>query len=191
MSRRRLAAVLVPLLLVAGSCGIPLGGGPEVLPGGVVTPALTAPAEPGSEVEPASRVTIFLVREGHLEPVTRSTPAARLGAAVRSLLEGPTAAEVVAGYRTAITPSTALRSAAVGGTTGVLDLSSELVEIGGQEQILAIAQLVLTATAVPGVERVRFLLEGREVEVPKPDGTLASGALSLSDYEVMRSPGPG
>ena len=63
------------------------------------------------------------------------------------------------------------------------------VEVGGQEQILAVAQVVLTATAVPGVERVRFLLEGEAVEVPRADGTLTSDSLQAADYQgLLRLP---
>ena len=91
-----------------------------------------------------------------------------------------------AGSRTAISPQTTLRSARLDGDTAVVDLSGALVEVGGQEQILAVAQIVLTATAVPGVGQVRFLLEGQAVEIPRADGTLTAETLRATDYQSLR-----
>jgi hypothetical protein len=183
--------VAASLLLLVGAiaCGIPLGGDPEPLPGGVVAPALSAPSEPAGTTDPVGGGTIFLVRDSHVEAVTRTLPSITLSAVVGALLKGANQREVAAGLRSAITEATTLRSADVAGSIAVLDLSAELVEIGGEEQILAVAQLVLTATTVPGVDRVSFLLEGRPVEVPTPGGTLSGEPLSAADYAPMRTPG--
>jgi spore germination protein GerM len=92
--------------------------------------------------------------------------------------------------RTAISPQAELRSAVLDGDTAVVDLSAAFVEVGGQEQILAVAQVVLTATAVPGVGRVRILLEGQAVEIPRADGTLSSESLGAADYERLLTAAP-
>jgi spore germination protein GerM len=76
------------------------------------------------------------------------------------------------------------------GDTVTVDLTAALVEVGGQEQILAVAQIVLTATAVPDVARVRLLLEGQAVEIPRADGTLTSDTLRSTDYEALLKPAP-
>jgi spore germination protein GerM len=104
------------------------------------------------------------------------------------LITGPTEAELGAGMRTAISPQTQLHSVAVNGTTAVIDVTSAFVEVAGQEQILALAQVVLTATTVPGITEVRFALEGQPVDVPRADGTLSSGPLSATDYAALREP---
>jgi len=62
------------------------------------------------------------------------------------------------------------------------------VAIGGQEQILALAQVVLTATSVAGVADVRFTLEDQPVDIPRGDGTLSSGPLTTRDYASLRGP---
>jgi len=163
--------------------------------GGVVMPAL-APSEsgppdsPASPNAPATDVAVFLVRADHLVKVVRSARRDDLTGALDVLLAGPTEPEFAAGIRTAISPETNLRSARLEGDTAIIDLSTAFVEIGGQEQITAVAQIVLTATAVPGVRRVRFLLEGEPVEIPRADGTLTSESLGPGDYEQLLSASP-
>jgi hypothetical protein len=178
-------ALLVALL--AASCGISAGA-PETLPGGIVTPAVP-PSPPEVAAGPAGSlrsVRIFLVTGTQLIDVPRSAPAPGLEATLRLLLEGPTAAEIAAGIRSAIAPGTELRSARVEAGSAVVDLSRTFVDLGGEEQILAVAQMVLTVTAVPRVDRVRFALDGEELEVPRPDGTLVPGPLTAGDYAALR-----
>lgn len=178
-------------VLAAAGCGIPSDQAPEALPGGVVSGALTSPDAPGGPQATPAQVSVFLVRAGAAVAVARQGTTADLGTAIRALLRGPTAEEVAAGLRTAITPGTRLRSAQVTDGTAVLDLTSAFVEVGGEEQILAVAQVVLTATARPGVERVSIALDGEVVEVPRADGTLAAGPLTAADYAALRDPSGG
>ena len=187
-------ALTLAATLVA-ACGIPQDREPTITPGGVVLPAV-APSEspaPGGPVSPSSPyadVTLFLVRAEHLVKVGRRAPRADLIGALNRLLAGPREAEYAAGIRTAISPQTALRSARLEGDTAVIDLSAAFVEVGGTEQILAVAQIVLTATAVPGAARVRLLLEGQAVEVPRADGTLSSESLGAADYHRLLTAAP-
>jgi hypothetical protein len=174
--------------VTAVACGVSAGA-PETLPGGVVTPAVPpSPPEAAAPGPSASLrpVRIFLVTGSQLIDVPRSTSAPGLEGTLKVLLEGPTAAEIAAGIRSAIAPGTQLRSARLEAGGAVVDLSRTFVDLGGEEQILAVAQLVLTATAVPGVDRVRFALDGAELEVPGADGTLVRGPLTAGDYAPLR-----
>lgn len=180
------AKLAVAAVLSAAACGISTQGSPEALPGGVVTPA---PIAAGGE-RPASRAPgarVFLVRDRCVVAVERTLAEPGLEATLRRLLEGPIEVEVAAGLRSAIPPLTGLRSVGQEGSTAMIDLTGAFVEVGGQEQILAVAQLVLTATSVPGVERARFALEGHGVEVPSAEGTLVPGPLSAADYVSARA----
>jgi hypothetical protein len=185
MSRRAPFLMAVAVVCTLGAaCGIPSDRQPTVLPGGVVAPAV-APSEPAGQPAADVDVSVFLVQAEQLVKVVRDAPSAGLRNALDLLLAGPREAELAAGLRTAISPQTALRSTRLAGDTGVVDLNVALVEVGGQEQILAVAQIVLTATAVPGVRQVRFLLEGQAVEIPRADGTLTSEALRPVDYQGL------
>lgn len=190
MSRIGRSPVLLALALAAvTACGIPQDAEPTTTPGGVVMPAVApsnaAPADPADPSPAEPNLAVFLVRADHLEKIVRGASEDDLTRTLSVLLAGPTEAELMAGLRTAIGPETELRSAHLEGDTAVVDLSAAFVEIGGQEQILAVAQIVLTATTVPGVGRVRFLLEGQAVEIPRADGTLTSESLGAADYEVL------
>lgn len=182
MRPRATRAFITAALLLPG-CGIPADRHPVAVPGGVVRPALgpttTTPA-------PSTQATIFFVQAERVVPVTRSTTRSDLQAVLQVLLSGPTETELAGGLRTAISTQSNIASVSADGNTAVVDLTATFVEVGGAEQILALAQLVLTATATPGITNVRFQLEGQGVEVPRADGTLSSGPLTASDYASLQ-----
>lgn len=186
MMRRDTTAFIAAALLVAG-CGIPADRHPVAVPGGVVRPALgpttTTPA-------PATRATIYFVQAERVVPVVRDTTRGDVHTVLQVLLNGPTDTELASGLRTAIRTQSNIRSVRTEGGTAVVDLTTTFVEVGGEEQILALAQLVLTATATPGITNVRFQLEGQAVEVPRADGTLSSGPLTETDYASLREAVP-
>jgi spore germination protein GerM len=184
MSRWRRTGLAVAALLVGGTCAIPTESVPEALPGGVVSPVHDAPGE--GTPSPSPPATVFLVRAGCVVPVERTLPRPDLDATLARLLDGPLEDEVAAGFRTAMPPGTELLSVRRVDGTAHIDLSGAFVEVAGEEQILAVAQLVLTATGVPGIERARFALEGSSVEVPTADGTLVPGPLTADDYAAIR-----
>lgn len=67
-----------------------------------------------------------------------------------------------------------------------VDLRSSIDDLGGDEQLLAVSQIVCTLTGRPGVGLVSFSLDGSPVDVPRPDGSLAGSAVSRDDYaEVL------
>lgn len=181
--RRATTTALVAAALLIAACGIPTDRHPTAVPGGVVRPALgptlTTPT-------PAIRSTVFFVQAESLVPVARSTTRPDVQTVLEVLFSGPTETELAAGLRTAISSQTNVRSIRTEGSTAVIDLTPTFVEVGGEEQILALAQIVLTATASPGITDVRFALEGQAVEVPRADGTLSSGPLRATDYESLR-----
>jgi hypothetical protein len=187
MKLRSRISTMALLSMTVTACGIPDDREPALLPGGVVTPAL-APREPGSSA-PLTEVPVFLVQTEHLVEVVRRAALGDLAGVLGRLLAGPKEEEFAAGIRTAIGPRTELRSALLHGDTATVDLSAAFVEVGGQEQILAVAQIVLTATSLPGIRQVRFLLEGQAVDVPRADGTLTSETLRRRDHEGLLGPG--
>lgn len=188
MRPSRLAALLAGIAL--GGCGIPQDRHPIVLPGGILNPAL-GPTRPAvSAPQPAVQATVFFVRSNRVVPVVRTLTGTGAGvdASLHELLGGPTDADLAAGLRTAISSPTELHLVRIDGAIAVVDLTRAFVDVGGEEQILALAQVVLTTTAVAGITSVRFALEGQPVEVPRSDGTLSAGPLTAADYAVLREP---
>jgi hypothetical protein len=190
--RRADLAAAATALVVAGSlvaCGIPADSQPQALarkdiPFDLLAPSTTiaAPGTPGARVP----LNVYLVGITGLVPVSREVRApATLTEALNALLTGPTDAEVADGLRTAVGTQTSISAGVVGFGVGTVDLGGSFGQVGGQEQILAVAQLVFTATSVPGIVKVQFTLGGRPVEVPAGDGTLTQGPLGRSDFPSL------
>lgn len=182
-----IAGLMVAAGLLA-ACGIPNDAHPTALGGGEVTSGLGRTTTSVTTPGPPARATVFLVQAERVVPIVRGTSSTDVQTVLSILLGGPTENELAEGLRTAISNQAHLRSVRVeNATTAVIDLTSSFVEVAGQEQILAVAQVVLTATGTPGITSVRFALEGQPVEVPRSDGTLSSEPLSSADYADLKA----
>jgi Sporulation and spore germination len=181
IGRRRWWLGVVALgALVAGaaSCGVPVDSHPTALnrhgipfdllaPTVSTTTATTAP----SPIEVP--VQIFLIGPtGHLVPVARDVPvsAPDLATVLRALVAGPTDAETAAGLQSALTTQTTVLSATITGGTATVNLGGTFGQLVGPPQIQAVAQVVFTASGLPGVTGVSFELMGVPVDVPVASG---------------------
>lgn len=128
---------------------------------------------------------MFLVRNSRLVRVGRQpwNPPS-LDGAIAALLRGPAADERAEGVRTALTRPVRLAGALAAGVP-LIDVTDSFTDVEGEEQILALAQLVFTLTALPGVDGVSFALDGRPVEVPTGDGALKRGPIRREDFAAV------
>jgi hypothetical protein len=175
---KRLTILVVIAHLVA-ACGIPLQDAPDTLDSEVRP--VTAPPVAGA-IGPSGG-TIYLVANGGLAPVVRERTG-DAAALLALLFLGPIPAEEQAGLRSAIPPSAMLLEVTVEGRNAVVDVSRPFAGIGGQEEILAVAQIVLTLTA-DVADAVTIELEGTPVAVPLPDGALATAPVGFDDYAEL------
>jgi spore germination protein GerM len=183
---RQLVGWLTAAALIVAGCGVPTENGarsidPDDVPFGLLgqtsTTTTTAPGQ-------AAIVEVFLVGEGRLVPVPRAVAdATSVQARLDALLNGPTEQEAQFGVTTALASSSGL-AASVNGNTAQIDFG-EASGIPGLEQVLAIAQLVFTATAIDGIDQVLFLVGERPVEAPAQDGTLKSEPLTRRDFDLL------
>jgi spore germination protein GerM len=192
--RTRLAGGLLVAALATAACGVPVQTRPVALTNGQLpaglTHASTTTTLPGSAV-PVSLVQVYFVAGDRLVVRSRLVPSpGSLPETLADLLAGPTPAESIAGIRTSIDPGTELLSERVTKDKVVLDLSSAFTNTGGPDQILSIAQLVYTATAVAGINSVSFELQGSPVAVPLADGTLATDPVTRDAYAALVEPPP-
>ena len=186
------AAVFVGTLFLGG-CGVPLDSEPERIPDQQLPADLQAQPGVAPSTTPApergATVDVFFVRGQRLAPVTRhtSTPLSLAGV-LDQVVAGPAPHESAGGIRSAISPGTRIRRAVLLDGVASIDLSEPFADVQGEDQITAIAQIVFSCTAVPGVERVQFRLEGRPLEVPAGDGTLTTRPLGRGDFLVLAPP---
>jgi hypothetical protein len=196
---RRLAVLLLAVLAVCGAagCGIPPDKGATLAqPRDVPFDLLDASSSTGTTAIPApstptTRATLFFVQGERLAAASRDLPSPLSAQSVlESLVNGPTDSEIALGLRTALLADDLIRSVGVAGGIATVDLGPAFAEIGGRDQILALAQIVSTLTSLPGVGRVTFTLEGNAVGVPRGDGAITTGSVSRDDYALL-APVPG
>jgi hypothetical protein len=84
------------------------------------------------------------------------------------LADGPPADQSSIGLRTAVRPNLTNAFDNPDGTATIDLRGSVLNRTPPREQDLAIAQLVLTVTRLPGVGQVRFTLDGEPIAIPVP-----------------------
>lgn len=186
--RPRTKSLFIALVgLALAACGVPTDRVPQslsqrdvpfnLLASDVVTTSTTVSSSP------TALATIYLVAADRLQPVDRLVPTPpTVEKVVRRLLSGPSDAEARRGLRTAVPAGTTILSAPVASAIATIDLSGAFVRGTGPEQIIALAQIVFTATSLPGVVGVRFTLEGRPTEVPAGDGTLTQAPLGRANF---------
>jgi len=100
------------------------------------------------------------------------------------LFEGPTAKEQGSlGVRTAIPAGSVLLSAESSPQgTLTIDLSGEFLSNAGDVLLDAVAQVVFTSSQLPGVRRVRLLVDGEPQDWPTSSGTTTRDPLSVYDF---------
>ncbi len=129
-------------------------------------------------------VTLCFIREGRLVPIERELDEGVTTQAVVAALAAPPIGEEVPA-RTALSDPLVVRDVAVVAGIARVDLAQSIAELGGQDQLLAVAQIVCALTARPGVGQVGFTLEGSPIEVPRGDGSLVPHPVSRDDYASL------
>ena len=197
------ATAVAMVVLVAGCGGIPLDDSPRViapdrLPEALVEPTTTLPpgVDPGADGVNAD-LFLFLdsVSEQVLVPCAVPTSAggsveARARAVIERLVNlDPDETNLCSDDLTTAVPSNLIVLSVrlvVERQGNVLELNLDRESLSGIEatqQRRAIAQLVFTATDVPGVSAVRFFADGEAISVPVEDRTAdPDEAITTADF---------
>jgi len=178
----RRALALVSLAALAAACSAPSGAvevPPERLPFALERTPQATPTPPGERL-----VTVYLVREDRLVPVTRLVSSEMPGpeASMRALLLGPSPAERAEGIGTAIPLATQLIGVELIGGVARVDLSAEFQSPAEpREVLLRVGQVVWTLGADPEVVSALFAVDGVPISVPIDDGTTPDRPVSAAD----------
>lgn len=180
---RRLILLLTVLAAALSGCGIRPQSGPETIT--IRPPRVNVSTAPSSG---PVQDTVFFVKGKQLEPVRRRTTAAGDLRQVLSLLAvGPSRADARQGVRTALAP----QPISVLGIDerGVLTLgvTRQFTGVVGDNQLLAVAQVVWTVTQFPWVDSVRFVVGSSALEVPTDHG-LVQRSVTRADYRTVAPP---
>ncbi|MGO4341200.1 GerMN domain-containing protein [Pedococcus sp. 2YAF34] len=185
----RLGAVSAVLLLTG--CGAPDHTVPVTItqvPYDLTSPSEEAPATTDAHV--TSRPYVYLVREQVLVPVKsrndRTTdPAVAVTDVLAQLADGPSEGERAAGLSTALGPGTSIRLSGIAAGVATIDLAPGDQVPSASRVPLAVAQVVLTVTSVPGVDQVLVTRNGEPVELPLPGGALTGAPVGASAYTPL------
>ncbi len=197
MQRRTLtrlgrALLVASLGALVGACGI----GPQR------SPVILAPADLPTGLQPDAQATttsmvqtaevdVWFVRDDRLARVRHEVePPVVAEVALAELLSGPDAAEQDRRLRSAIPDAQVVDGVTVSRGVASVAIGAEFADIPANDQLLAVAQVVLTLTDLRGVGRVVFLLADSPVAVPLPSGESTDQAVSRDDYvELLESSG--
>lgn len=200
LPRRTVRAMALPLalltLVAAAGCGLDADSEPQAiavddLPGDLLDPnppTTTTTPDPSA----LTAVTVYLIkREGDttlLAPVERRvTDPTRAAERINALLTPTSAEEQQEGLISSIATDTVLLRATLISENRelVVDLSSAIFDVQGQELANAFAQLVWTVTELEGVRQVRFMVDGEAFRAPNAEGVEQDGAVTRSDYSAL------
>jgi spore germination protein GerM len=193
MNRRFAAATRVMALsLVLAACGITGDPTPRDIPADQRKSLDDSGAIDATNVGARAIKLYFLAPAGQglAERLQSSTRAVSndAEAIAKELLKGLNDVDRDRKLRTSIPDGIGLRSASTTADgTAVVDLDDAFFNARGDQQSTAVAQIVFTMTAMPGVREVRLLVDGSPREWPRGNGTLQSPdrALSRADFAEL------
>lgn len=218
---RPAAAVIAvaALVLIAGACGVPSSGdfqrinpppelattttsttNPATRPptSSTVAPTTTAATTtstteaPTTSTNPVFSASIyFITGGGQLTPIIRQLASSAAQQVLTELADGVPVGEEYGGLTTAIPAGTSLVVTTASGLATVELPPDFLTDTPPQNQTRAIAQIVLTLTARPGIGQVRFTSTGEPQEVSRADGSLTNpdDVVACEDYSSLLAPG--
>ncbi|WP_433169197.1 GerMN domain-containing protein [Kribbella sp. CA-247076] len=167
---------------------------PAPIDPGVVPTELSSPrqpAVPATAVPGKPAVQVNFVRDdrvvGQLREAPSTAPSDRLATVVQALQAGPNDREQADGLTSALPEGLQLTVVEIQGTRVVLELSGEVEGRSATENVLAVAQIVLSLTALPSIDQVTFQRNGAPAETLLADGALTTEPLTADDYSMLRT----
>lgn len=152
------------------------------------TTTTTTTSVPTSTIPAGSQlVRVWFLLEERMVPVYRY--AASETEAIAALLEPPRPDDIgrIDGLVTAIPHGSSVRSVSLADGTATVDLSRQFESGGGSLSMTArLAQLVYTATDIPGVDGVRLRLDGADVDSFGGEGIIVSTELRRRDFPEFK-----
>lgn len=118
----------------------------------------------------------------------RGTINKKISILIEDLLKGPTEEEKTAGISTAIPDGVKLLGIRKEDNIVYIDFS-ENIETGGGTSLMEmrLAQIVFTATQFPEVEKVKFLINGKEIKYFSSEGVMVDKPLGREDFKEFEN----
>ncbi len=173
-------------------CAVPADSHPHQLDDNDVPFGLLDPsAPPVVSVAGGRAVTICLLQDGNLVPVTRRLAERADLQTIAQALGALSDSEAAQGLQTAVSGPDEISSVTLTSGTALVDFAKEAEQTLTADPLATAAQLTCTLTAQPGVGLVRFSVDGTAIEVPTADGALTDSPVSRDDYADLYAPASG
>lgn len=174
-------AVGVALITSTALAGCAIGTDSEPRALVVSTTTTTAPAAPTSG---GASAELWYLRDGSLVPTAVSLPDHTLSTTIGALFDTPDGSVKSHELTSSVPIDTELTNLDLNAGTLTVSLSKEFDNVVGPSRQQAIAQIVLTATEFPDVSKVRFKVDGRQVQVATPTRGDAA-TVTACDYATL------
>ncbi|MEJ2577527.1 MAG: GerMN domain-containing protein [Kineosporiaceae bacterium] len=184
-------AALLGLTAPLASCGIPADTAVHTIDPQDVPSVFATSSSPDSQPPGGGKPELYFAdATGRLRAVPlrteHTTTPEMLQEVLSKLTAGPSATQAADGLSTAVPPAHTLEVADVTDGQATLALGGD--QLPPTDQTTAIAQIVLSATSVPGITGVLLTLDGRPIEAPLLDGALTTRPLTAEDYQPLLKP---
>jgi len=189
---RRAALLVAATAIVAGSAGCSIGTDSEPRSLAVSTTTTSAPTAPSTG---GASAQLWYLRDGALVPAAVSLPDHTVSTTIGALFDTPDNAVKSQELTSSVPIDTQLANLDLNDGTLTVNLSKEFDNVVGPSRQQAIAQIVLTATEFVSVNKVRFKVDGKSIQVATPtrgDATTVTAcdyASFLGDPAVLAQSG--
>ena len=186
--KHRPSAFVLALAVVFNSCGFPTENSavpvaPNDLPAALRASDTVVVPDTGS----TANAILWFVHNDRLVATRHQVGApVDVQSVVAGLLVGPSRADENNRIRSALPDATVIGDSQLTHGTVAVELSASFADIPVADQLLAIGQLVLTLTDLPGVGSVQFTDGKSPIAVPVLTGESSSQALSRDEYLGLR-----
>lgn len=178
---KRWLMLLLPLSMMGVGCGVPLDDearrlSPERVPYNLLDPNPLARPEPVRAGVPS---LVYVVKGDRLRAVPLLVPFDTEPVNVFDLLDAAVARVIDA--RSVLQPGDVVAATLDDEGLVTVDVDPTLLQLPATEQVLAIAQVVLTMIEQPAVTGVVFTAGGQPLSVARTDGSIISGPARRAD----------
>nr|WP_296076488.1 GerMN domain-containing protein [uncultured Actinoplanes sp.] len=176
--RTRLAALALVALL--GGCGIPAEKEPRTVDSadGQLPSYGPLNLDQGTSLE-----RLCFVRDGMLARTIRRVPRPVTSQEqLEALLNGPTPSEAAEGLTNTLPGTTSSVQISLSGGRAVIEIGDRSAHGVRTDEILAFGQIICTLATRPEIGTITFTSRGEPLGVPRQDGSLTTGPLTVADY---------
>lgn len=179
--RRRSWGIAAAAVALLSGCSVGGQAAPVPLAGGRLPTAVRVPGPIGTG--PGRIGPVFFLQGDHLAAQLAWLPSRDpVDQALADLVAGPAPTGTRAELRSALPGSVDRLASTLTDGVAVVDLPTTLDRLGAHNEILAVAQIVFTITAEPGITGVRLTSGGSPMEIPTGSGRLVTRAVTRQDY---------